>query len=250
MTHVVEDTQGKVRNLPIDQNLKAILLRAGEEAGVDKVCVTSGGQPAKGSPEATRYNRVGSTRHDLGRAADLELWKNGRVLSFTSEADLPTFKTFVTSAARLGAIGFGAGTDYMGAQRIHVGFGLHAGCNTKSVWGAKGQLQAAPTWLRESAQAGWQQLSNKPLSTIGVTTATSLNFRRGPGTEHEKTGSLPTGTEVTVLAAQGDWYQVRTPMGYEGWVHGGYVRLLNTAPAPGTGTTPDQSRAEVEPVLS
>ena len=230
MTNVVEDTQGKRRNLPIDKNLKAILLRAGEEARDDKVRVTSGGQPAKGSPEATPYNRVGSTRHDLGRAADLQLWKNGKALSFTSEADLPVFKTFVTAAARLGAIGLGAGTDYMGSKTIHVGFGLHAGCNAKVVWGAKGRSQAAPAWLREAAKSGWVQLDNKPRSGVGVTTATSLSFRRGPGTEHEKTGSLPAGTEVTVLAAQGDWYQVRTPMGYEGWVHGGYVRLLDTAP--------------------
>ncbi len=229
MTKVVEDTKGKTRDLPIDKNLKAILLRAGEEAGVDKVRVISGGQPAIG----TSNKRVGSTRHDLGRAADLELWKNGKALSFTPESDLPTFKTFVTAAARLGAIGFGAGTNYMGPQRIHVGFGLHAGCNAKAIWGATGSV--APTWLKEAAKAGWQ----RPISVqhaTGITTATSLSFRRGPGTEYEKTGSLPTGTEITVLAVQGDWYQVRTPMGYEGWVHSGYVRLLDTAPTLSTST--------------
>lgn len=84
----------------------------------------------------------------------------------------------------------------------------------------------------------------------GITTALSLNFRRGPGVEHEKTGSLPAGTEITVLSCQGNWYQVRTPMGYEGWVHGGYVRLLDTAPAPGTGTISDQSRVGVGAVLT
>lgn len=85
---------------------------------------------------------------------------------------------------------------------------------------------------------------------IGLTTALSLNFRRGPGTEHEITGSLPADTKITVLAYKDGWYQVRTPLGYEGWVHGGYVRLIDTAPAPGTGTTPDQSRAEVDAVLA
>ncbi len=84
----------------------------------------------------------------------------------------------------------------------------------------------------------------------GITTARSLNFRRGPGTEHEITGSLPVDTKITVLAYQNGWYQVRTPMGYEGWVHGGYVHLLATAPAPGTGTIPDQSHAEVDAVLA
>lgn len=88
--------------------------------------------------------------------------------------------------------------------------------------------------------------------TTGVTTALSLNFRRGAGIEHEITGSLAASTEITLLAAEGDWYQVRTSMGYEGWVHGGYVRLLNIAPDPNTGTIPSghDAEAKVDSVLS
>lgn len=64
----------------------------------------------------------------------------------------------------------------------------------------------------------------------GRVTAASLNFRRGPGTGHEATGSLPLGTRITVIGMQGDWLNVRTPNGHEGWVHGGYVQMLDTAP--------------------
>lgn len=78
----------------------------------------------------------------------------------------------------------------------------------------------------------------------GVTTAASLNFRRGPGTSHESTGSLPAGTPITVLAFEGDWLRVRTPAGYEGWVHGGYVKLIDTAPLPSP-TIPDPLHAEI-----
>lgn len=78
----------------------------------------------------------------------------------------------------------------------------------------------------------------------GITTAASLNFRRGPGTSHESTGSLPAGTPITVLAFDGDWLRVRTPAGYEGWVHGGYVKLIDTTPLPAP-TVPDPLHGEI-----
>lgn len=71
-----------------------------------------------------------------------------------------------------------------------------------------------------------------------ITTAKSLNFRRGPSANSEKTGSLPAGITLTILGYQGDWLNVRTPGNYTGWVHGGYVKLLDVAPLPET-TQPD-----------
>ena len=82
----------------------------------------------------------------------------------------------------------------------------------------------------------------------GITTAASLNFRRGPGTGADITGSLPAGTPITLLAFDGDWLRVRTPAGYEGWVHGGYVRLIDTAREPGSGTVPDPIHAEFDAI--
>lgn len=80
-------------------------------------------------------------------------------------------------------------------------------------------------------------------ATGRVTANSNLNFRRGPGTTHENIGSLPPGTLITVLAAEGDWLRVRTPAGYEGWVHGGYVQLIDTARPPDP-TVPDPLHAE------
>jgi hypothetical protein len=87
----------------------------------------------------------------------------------------------------------------------------------------------------------------EPLPAAGVgstgrVTAPTLNFRRGPGTSHDSTGSLPADTRITVLGSDGDWLRVRTPMGYEGWVHGGYVQLIDTAPPPEP-TQPDPLHA-------
>lgn len=81
-------------------------------------------------------------------------------------------------------------------------------------------------------------------ATGRVTANSNLNFRRGPGTNHESVGSLPPGTVITVLAAQGDWFNVRTPAGHVGWVHGGYVQMLDTAPLPSP-SVPDPLHAEI-----
>jgi len=143
ITQVIEDTKGKIRDLPIQPKLRDILREAGEEAGVDIVRVTSGGQARLGSGG----KRTGSTRHDDGNAADLQLEKGGRVLSFADAKQLPTIAKFVTAVASLGATGIGAGVSYMGPHTMHVGFG------TKAVWGAGGKSANAPKWLKEAVAA-------------------------------------------------------------------------------------------------
>ena len=75
MTLIIEDTKGKIRDRPIAPELREVLLRAAEAADIETVLVTSGGQP--GSSGQSR----GSTRHNHGRAADLQLQKGGRSLA-------------------------------------------------------------------------------------------------------------------------------------------------------------------------
>ena len=145
MSKVVEDTRGKIRDLPITGELRDLLKSAAEACGVDTVRVTSAGQCAKGQCE----KRTGSTRHDNGRAADLQLLVVGRALKFTDPEGQKVFVRFATEAARLGATGLGAGLDYMGDATMHVGFG------SRAVWGAGGSAAKAPTWLRSAAAAGW-----------------------------------------------------------------------------------------------
>lgn len=81
-------------------------------------------------------------------------------------------------------------------------------------------------------------------ATGRVTANSTLNFRRGPGTGHAIIGGLPPGTVITVLAADGDWYYVRTPAGHVGWVHGGYVQIIDVAPPPSP-TVPDPLHAQI-----
>jgi hypothetical protein len=110
----VEEAQGRVagtRKQPLDPQLRDALELAAERTGV-KVSVTSGGQPTSGP------NRVGSHRHDLGRAADLDLVdpKTGKIL----ELNDPRRLKFLEEAAAAGA--GGTGTQYMSDPRkMHVG---------------------------------------------------------------------------------------------------------------------------------
>lgn len=65
-----------------------------------------------------------------------------------------------------------------------------------------------------------------PVATqFGTVIADWLNLRHGPGTIHEIRGGMPKGTRLAILARNGDWMRVRTPAGYEGWVHSAYVRV-------------------------
>lgn len=142
----VSQSQGDVasiRKQPISPQLESVLSKAAEHAGV-RVDVVSGGQPGIGSGGP----RTGSTRHDHGNAADLNLYARNadgseRLLDFTNKSDLPTVKKFVTAAVAAGATGIGAGVGYMGPNTLHVGFGKEA------TWGG------AP-WLNGAFNAGRQ----------------------------------------------------------------------------------------------
>ena len=140
---------GKIRDRPINQALRDVLLKAAAVAGIDRLLITSGGQPGSDG------RRIGSTRHDGGNAADLQLLRNDHVLDFTDLDDRPIVERFVVGAARHGAIGIGAGVDYMGPKTLHVGFGRSRADHKKIVWGAGGDPINAPGWLKTAAAEGW-----------------------------------------------------------------------------------------------
>ena len=215
MARLVEDTEGKIRDLPIQNSLRVLLIEAATRSGIDLVRVTSGGQVARGTPG----KRTGSTRHDLGRAADLSLSIGDRTLSFVRTADLPFFRVFVTEACALGATGIGAGIDYMGPVTIHVGYGEPA------FWGRDGKAAFAPTWLREAVLAGRGRPSGSasqpafvhspaqpvtPSVEYIVVARSGLNLRGGPGRDYPAIAALPAGTHIWSGSdpASSEWVQV------------------------------------------
>jgi hypothetical protein len=69
----------------------------------------------------------------------------------------------------------------------------------------------------------------------------TLTFRDGP--DGAAKGSLREGIIVEKLAAAGDWWQVRTPAGYIGWVWSSYlVPALRDLPAVSQPPTPNPER--------
>ncbi|WP_051416280.1 MULTISPECIES: glucosaminidase domain-containing protein [unclassified Paracoccus (in: a-proteobacteria)] len=142
---------GKTRDRPICKELETVLRGAGLAAGIERILITSGGQPGSGG------RRTGSTRHDGGRAADLQLIAGGRTLSFSDSQPDPALRKFVIAAAAQGATGIGAGTGYMGAHTLHVGFGTTPSDPRRIVWGAGGRAVNAPQWLRDAANDGWHR---------------------------------------------------------------------------------------------
>ena len=131
---------GATRNQPISPQLISAMnfLR---DLGVT-MDVFSGGQPSSGP------NRVGSHRHDMGNAADVMFFKDGRPLNWANAADRPTFEQIVQRARAGGVTGIGAGEGYMRPGSMHIGFG------TPGVWGAGGSGANAPGWLRQAFGGG------------------------------------------------------------------------------------------------
>jgi muramidase (phage lysozyme) len=166
-----EDTANATRNLPIADELRQLLIKAADAAGIDLVVVTSGGQPPSGP------QRVVSTRHDNGNAADLELLKGGRALDFTVTDERQIVESFVRAAAANGATGIGAGVDYMGPTKLHVGFG------TKAVWGKDGHATNAPEWLKQAVTDGWEHPSAAMTEGSGASGASPRDIvkRQAPG---------------------------------------------------------------------
>jgi Phage-related minor tail protein len=140
-SRVIEAQAGATRDLPIQAELRRQLQQAAEAADV-LVKVHSGGQAKAG----TGGKRTGSTRHDLGGAADVKLTDplTGRTLDMRKPEDAARMAEFTKQAVAAGATGVGAGLGYMGASSIHIGGG------TSASWGG------AP-WIQQAHRAGMAQ---------------------------------------------------------------------------------------------
>ncbi len=183
---------GRIRDRPINQKLRDVLLEAAAAADIDRVLITSGGQPG------STGRRIGSTRHDGGNAADLQLVRNGHVVDFTNPGDRTIVERFVMAAARHGATGIGAGVDYMGPKTLHVGFGRSPEDHKQIVWGAGGAAVNAPGWLRAAAAEGWERVADDD-EIVGAGEAESEEEAIAAGT---RPTVLPIGMRAVTISAE------------------------------------------------
>lgn len=160
---IIMKNQGKIRGEGINEKLAEVLQVAAFEIGVN-VEVHSGGQMTIAEAESlgaivkgkTYYVndkkvRTGSTRHDAGMAADIDLVdaKDGHKLDMTNDMDMARIYEFTKLVKALGLTGIGAGDmhsdgvdAYMGKHRLHVGYGVEA------AWGDGSTYNNAPQWLK------------------------------------------------------------------------------------------------------
>lgn len=177
---LVYKNQGATRNDPLSRDLISAMSFL-PELGVT-MHVISGGQEAAGEGGA----RTGSTRHDHGNAADVDFYRNGKKIDWNNPDDMPIIREIVTRARANGITGIGAGDDYMGPGRFHVGFGAEA------VWGANGSSANTPDWLREmvgQAPVGRRQTSEYDHSRVaGYVPNTPSSIMTGTGGDPEVVG--------------------------------------------------------------
>jgi hypothetical protein len=191
----------RIRNQAIQPELKR-QLESAALANDLQVEVFSGGQPKIG----TSNRRTGSTRHDLGGAADVKLRdpKTGKLLDMRVPADRARMIGFTREAVAQGATGVGAGEGYMGANALHIGGG------SKASWGGA-------DWIEDARKAGER---DKMQRARGVGTGTGramldADSDRSITQKVEGTGSLkvdvnaPAGTKV-VATGEGLFKKVET----------------------------------------
>jgi hypothetical protein len=190
----VKEQQAQVartRNMAIQPELKR-QLEAAALANDLQVEVFSGGQPKIG----TSNKRTGSTRHDLGGAADIKLRdpNTGKLLDMRVPADRARMIGFTKEAVAQGATGVGAGVGYMGANALHIGGG------SKASWGGA-------DWIESARKAGEQEKLQRArgVGTAGsraAIAALDADMDRSVTQKVEGTGKLtvdvnaPAGTKV------------------------------------------------------
>jgi hypothetical protein len=156
--------QGKIRGLGLAPEVMEILQVASYEIGAN-VEVHSGGQMSIAEAKSLgatikgkkyfvggKAVRTGSTRHDSGMAADIDLVdaSDGHKLDMTNDMDMARIYQFTKLSKGLGFTGIGAGDmhadgvdAYMGKHRLHVGFGV------ETAWGEGSSYKNAPKWLKD-----------------------------------------------------------------------------------------------------
>ncbi len=110
----------------------------------------------------------------------------------------------------------------------------------------------------EAAQARvgfWSGSASDGVMPYAITTGSSTNIRKGPGTAFDISTAVPAGTPLTVYGRtpDGEWLQVRTPDRTGGWISAGLVALAVAAnqievaqdiPAPPVVAQVDTTRSE------
>lgn len=81
---------------------------------------------------------------------------------------------------------------------------------------------------------------NENTGRIALITGSVVNVRSGPGTGYEVVTQVQKGDALTILGENGDWYQVQTAEGYQGWVANWLVSVRADANPPSRSPEPGE----------
>ena len=122
------------------------------------------------------------------------------------------------------------------------------GSNTADGTGRTEEAQAQST--EESAAAASAEGQTETTATI-VTNSGRLRVRSGPGANYDIVTYLNNGDTVTVLSVEGEWAQIRTADGQEGFVSTAFLQMNEADTADTSATASDASQtAATEPADS
>lgn len=143
----VDDTAGKIRNLPVQQGvLNKIALAAAATDPRISIKIVSGGQPS--ADQGGR--RTGSTRHDNGGAADIVLQIDGK--DVLPGDDPALYEAFFENAAAAGINGMG-----------HYSWGIHLGGGSVAFWGPTTRSASADPRFKAAVDRGRGKSLNGPV---------------------------------------------------------------------------------------
>ncbi len=139
---VVTQQPGATRSLPLASGLVSTIQKGLAGTGLNWHSY-SGGQPAKGSGG----KRVGSTRHDNGRASDgyFKDAATGRVLDGNNQQDRQRIAAALGKLRQSGIQGIGWGPGYMGTKNFHLDI------VSPEIWGEGGRSASAHQWVVSAA---------------------------------------------------------------------------------------------------
>ena len=139
---VVTQTPGAIRSLPLAQGLVSTIKSGLEGTGLDWHSY-SGGQP----PAGRGGKRIGSHRHDNGRASDgyFKDAATGKVLDGANADDRGRIAQALGKLRQAGIQGIGWGPGYMGTRNFHIDI------VSPEIWGEGGRSANAHNWVKAAA---------------------------------------------------------------------------------------------------
>lgn len=133
--------------------------------------------------------------------AQLEKWKKkGTKLLFMVE-DLINADVFIENFNR----------DFYGMGHCHYNIAL--------------TIYPVLTVTTSPAPAPKQKKSVSSKYPTGVITGSKVKYRKGPGKNYKKLGTLKKGETVTIYGTSGNWYKIKEDP--EGWVCASYVKITS-----------------------